>query len=82
MLGLASPGQAAQFACAAADSTCLVAAIRTANRLAEPSTIRLAPGIYALTAVDNDTAGPNGLPSVTGTLTRSPRTSPGIAGGR
>ena len=65
---LASPGQAADLSCGAGNTACLIAAIRTANGLTEPSTIRLASGIYTLTAVDNDTEGPNGLPSVTRTL--------------
>ena len=37
----------------------------TAN---QPNTIRLTGGIYALNDVDNDTNGPNGLPSITSTL--------------
>ena len=59
----------ADFACAAGDVACLIAAITTANANGEANTITLAAGIYTLTAVDNTTDGPNGLPSVTSTLT-------------
>ena len=66
--GLGSSGHAADLTCGAGDVACLLAAIRTANALTEPSTIRLATGIYTLRAVDNETDGPNGLPSVTKAL--------------
>jgi hypothetical protein len=66
--GLGSSGQAADFTCGAGDAACLVTAIRTANTLTEPSTIRLAAGIYTLSAIDNETNGPNGLPSVSKTV--------------
>jgi hypothetical protein len=66
--GRGSLGQAAEFMCSGGNVACLVAAIRSANGLAEPSIISLAEGTYTLTAVDNDTDGPNGLPSVTQTL--------------
>jgi hypothetical protein len=57
-------GQAADFGCAGGDARCLVAAIRGANGSPGLSTIFLAEGTYTLTAVDNDTDGPNGLPSI------------------
>ena len=60
---------AATFTCGTGDVTCLINAMRAANGTAEPDTIRLAAGTYTLTAVDNATDGPNGLPSVTSALT-------------
>ena len=69
VLALGGVGQAAEFSCPASDVACLVAAVRAANAVSEPSTIQLADGTYTLTAVDNDTTGPNGLPSVTGVVT-------------
>ena len=69
LLSLARTSQAADFACPAGDVACLIAAINTANANGEANTIRLKAGTYTLTAVDNDTDGPNGLPSVTSTLT-------------
>jgi hypothetical protein len=68
-LGLSRPGQAAEFTCAGGDVACLIAAMNTANANREENTLTLEAGIYPLTAVDNDTDGPNGLPSITGTLT-------------
>jgi hypothetical protein len=64
-----APGEAAQFDCGAADVDCLIAAIHQANVNGEANTIQLAAGVYTLTGVDNDTDGPNGLPSVVGLLT-------------
>jgi hypothetical protein len=61
--------QAKTFSCGAGDVSCLIDAIHEANANGEANTIRLAAGTYTLTAVDNDTEGPNGLPSVTSTLT-------------
>jgi hypothetical protein len=69
LLSLAHPSQAADFACTAGDVTCLITAINTANANGEANTITLEAGTYTLTAVDNTTDGPNGLPSVTSTLT-------------
>jgi hypothetical protein len=47
----------------------LIAAIHSANGSGQAETLHLAAGcIYTLTAVDNDTDGPNGLPSVTGEI--------------
>ena len=68
-LGLARPGGAAVFTCAAGDVACLIAAIDTANANGEVNLIRLEPGAYTLTAENNFTDGPNGLPSITSPLT-------------
>ena len=58
------------FHCEAENVACLIAAIAAANTNGEPAnTIRLSPGTYTLNAIDNDTHGPNGLPSVASTLT-------------
>ncbi len=47
----------------------LIAAINAANASGVDSTIALAPGCtYTLSAVDNQTKGPNGLPVIRGTL--------------
>jgi hypothetical protein len=69
LVSLAPPSQAADFACAAGDVACLIDAIDQANANGEANTITLEAGTYTLTAVDNNTDGPNGLPSVTSTLT-------------
>ena len=70
MLCLSGPTYASTFTCSGGDVACLIAAINTANTNGEPeNTVRLSPGTYTLTAVDNNTQGPNGLPSVTSTLT-------------
>jgi hypothetical protein len=71
LLGSWQMGHAAEFTCPAGESgvTCLIAAIKEANANGEANTITLEAGTYTLTAVDNDTDGPNGLPSVTSTLT-------------
>lgn len=63
------PVPAAEFACAAGDVACLIDAINMANANGEANTITLEAGTYTLTAVDNTTDGPNGLPSVTSPLT-------------
>ena len=68
-ISLGSLGHAAEFTCASGNVDCLITAIRAANGLIGPSTILLTPGTFTLTVVDNDTGGPNGLPSVTNTLT-------------
>jgi hypothetical protein len=47
----------------------MIAAIHAANGNGAENTITLAAGTYILTAVDNDTDGPNGLPSITSLLT-------------
>lgn len=62
----ASPARAATFTIACGDIAGLTAAINAANANGAPDTIDLAPGCtYTLTAVDNTTGGPNGLPVVT-----------------
>ena len=67
---LAPSAQATTIHCAAGDIQCLIVAIDDANANGEPrNTIRLAAGIYALTNIDNQTDGPNGLPSITSVLT-------------
>src|ERR1700736_2453282 len=69
-LAIPHPVQAKTLHCGAGDVGCLIAAINEANTNGQPrNTIRLEAGTYTLTAVDNDTDGPNGLPSVTSTLT-------------
>jgi hypothetical protein len=69
LLGLARPVDAAEFSCAAGDVACLISAMHAVNASWTASTIVLAAGRYALTAVDNDTDGPTGLPSITSRLT-------------
>lgn len=61
--------QARVFTCAAGDAVCLTNAIDVANGNGKKNTIRLAAGSYTLQAINNDTNGPNGLPSITSTLT-------------
>jgi hypothetical protein len=68
-LGRLSPVQAAVFNVAAGDVAGLISAINTANGNNEDDTINLAAGTYTLTAVNNDTDGSNGLPSITTALT-------------
>jgi hypothetical protein len=72
-LGLAllipSTVQARTFQCRAGDAACLVASIKQANVQPGPQhEIRLEGGTYTLTAVENETNGPNGLPLVTSSL--------------
>jgi hypothetical protein len=67
-MGLWCPSQAAEFTCTGGDVTCLIDAITAANANGEENTITLEAGTYTLTAVDNTTAGPTGLPSVTSTF--------------
>jgi hypothetical protein len=62
------PAHAETFACDAGDVACLIDAITTANANGQTNTIHLAAGTYTLTAVHNDTDGPNGLPSLTSPL--------------
>jgi hypothetical protein len=63
------PVQAKTFHCGAGDVACLIAAINEANANGTKNTIRLEAGTYTLTAIDNNTDGPNGLPSITSPLT-------------
>jgi hypothetical protein len=61
---------AATFYIADGDVAGLIAAINTANGNGEPDAINLAAGgTYTLTAVDNNTDGSNGLPSITSEIT-------------
>jgi hypothetical protein len=69
MLGIPHPAQAKAFHSGAGDVPCLMAAITAANANGKKNTIRLAAGTYTLTDVDHTTDGPNGLPSITSTLT-------------
>lgn len=75
-LSYMSPLQASEFHVSAGDvygPAGLIARIRQANTTAEPDTIVLESGTYALTSVDNvlhetDSlvcSGPNGLPQIT-----------------
>jgi hypothetical protein len=63
-----SPGQAKTFHCGAGEVQCLIDALHEANANGQKNTIRLAAGTYPLTAVHNDTDGPNGLPSIAGEI--------------
>lgn len=60
---------AANFVCPSANVTCLVAAINEANSNGQENVIDLQSGVYTLTAINNVVDGPNGLPSITSTLT-------------
>src|SRR5215510_9881578 len=66
-LALARPSvvRAKTFHCSAGDVQCLIDAIHDANANGTTNRIRLEAGTYTLTAVDNDTDGRNGLPSIT-----------------
>ena len=56
--------------CGPGDGRCLISAIHEANVNGDRrNTIRLEGGTYTLTEIDNETAGPNGLPSITSALT-------------
>src|SRR5882724_763497 len=68
-LALARPIQAVVLTCPSGDVACLIQAINTANENGQENTIELEAGIYSLTAINNMTDGPNGLPSITSTLT-------------
>jgi hypothetical protein len=69
LLGGWQPGQAADFTCPGGDVACLITALNGANTNGGTNTITLAAGTYTLRDVDNTTDGPNGLPSITSTLT-------------
>jgi hypothetical protein len=58
----------ADFTCASGDTACLIAAINVANSNGEDNTIFLQAGEYILGAVNNNTDGTNGLPSITGRM--------------
>jgi hypothetical protein len=59
----------ADFNCAAGDVNCLIVSIQIANGNGQDNTIFLEAATYTLTAVNNNTEGPNGLPSITGRMT-------------
>jgi hypothetical protein len=61
--------QAAVFPCPAGDVDCLIAAINTANGNGAEDTIQREAGTSPLTTIDNETDGPNGLPSITSSIT-------------
>jgi hypothetical protein len=67
-LALAQPCNAAVIECASEDVACLIAAVNTANASGGANTIQLQAGTYLLKAPDNNTDGPNGLPSITSVL--------------
>jgi len=59
---------AAVFNCPADDVACLISAINLSNAASGKHTINLDPGTYTLTEKNNTTDGPNGLPSITGSV--------------
>jgi hypothetical protein len=69
--GMVAPRSAlaATFIIPAGNVEALIAAINAANGTEEEDTIILEAGTYTLTTVDNDTDGPNGLPSITSSMT-------------
>jgi hypothetical protein len=69
MLSAVQPATGAVFTCRSGDVPCLIDAINRANANGEDNTITLEAGTYTLTTPDNETDGPNGLPSVNSTLT-------------
>jgi hypothetical protein len=60
----ASAAGAEPVFCGAGNVPCLIAAIHQANAHPTLTTIWLAPGTYLFSAIDNDTDGPNALPSI------------------
>ena len=63
------PAYSAVFNISSGDVTGLIAAINAANSNGQENTINLEPGRYTLTTINNNTSGPNGLPSITSRLT-------------
>jgi hypothetical protein len=59
----------ATFQCEGGNVACLINAINEANANGQINTIMLQPGTYNLTTIDNQSDGPNGLPSVASILT-------------
>jgi hypothetical protein len=57
------------FNCAAGDVNCLIVSIQIANGNGADNTIFLDAGTYTLGVANNNTDGPNGLPSITGRIT-------------
>jgi hypothetical protein len=69
-LTVAPMARARTIDCGPADVRCLISAIQEANVNGDRrNTIRLQGGTYTLTEIDNENAGPNGLPSITSALT-------------
>ena len=68
-LDLLDTVNAAEFTIPSGDAAALIDAINTANSNNKDDTINLQGGTYTLTKKDNDTNGPNGLPSVTSSIT-------------
>jgi len=66
---LGKAGNAADFACAGGDVSCLVAAINAANANGADNVINLGSGTFTLHVVDNLIDGANGLPSIIGRMT-------------
>ncbi len=66
------PLYGAEFFCSSGDVTCLIAAINDANGMPGTHIITLEPGVYTLQTVDNVADGPNGLPSITGSIQIQP----------
>lgn len=71
LLCVVTPSEAAIFSCASGDVPCLVSSIGKANSNgARQNTVRLPPGTWTLTTIDNsDTEGSTGLPVITSRLT-------------
>jgi len=69
-VSIAHVAQARTFRCGNQDVQCLILSIDEANANGHgKNTIRLEGDTYTLRDVNNDTDGPNGLPSITSTLT-------------
>lgn len=66
LLLASTPAYSADFTCASGNVGCLISAIQVANSNGQYNDIFLEQGTYTLTAVNNDTVGFNGLPSITG----------------
>ena len=64
LVSLAQSAKAETIFCGAGNVQCLIAAINQANADPQKTTIWLAPGMYLLANIDNDTDGPNALPSI------------------
>ena len=69
MLACPRAGAAATLNCSAGNTTCLIAAITSANSTTEADTITLDDSSYVLTAVNNTTDGATGLPAITSPIT-------------
>ena len=60
---------AAEFNVSAGNIYALIEAINTANSNGEDDTINLKASVYSIKDIDNDTDGPNGLPSIISNIT-------------